>query len=122
MMATKKKTKEIKKKPLAYTHLDYISLLGKTRNKQKRCLLIDIANNDQLKSILECIQNVLDENIPISKKQVGQLRKHKSMLRKYRYGRFTKDQRKQLLKQSGGFLNALLPIATSFLGSILGIK
>jgi hypothetical protein len=112
--------KKGKKKPCAYLHADYLSLLGKTKNKHKRSQLIDIANNGQIKAILECAQNILDEYIPLSKKDIDRLRKHKSMLRKFNYTKLNNEQRKQLLKQNGGFLNVLLPIATSILGSLLG--
>lgn len=119
-MTIKKKTNRKTKKPLAYVNSDYLSLLGKTKNKKKRDILIDIATNDQLKAILECIFNILDGSVLLSKTHIDKLKKHKSVLRKHRNDKLSTEQRKLLLKQKGGFLNVLLPIASGILGSILG--
>lgn len=110
-----------KKKPLAYLHADYLSLLGKTRNNRKRSLLIDVANEAQIKAILECAQNILDAYVPVSKKDINRLSKHKNILRKFRESKLNNQQRKQLLKQNGGFLNVLLPIATGIISSLFGL-
>lgn len=116
----KSKEKKRKRKPWAYLHADYLSLLGKTKNKRKRIQLIDLANNEQIKAIQECAQNVLDGYVPLRKKDVRRLTKHKTILRRFNETKLSSEQRKQLLKQNGGFLNVLLPIATSLL-SALGI-
>jgi len=110
--------KKEKRKPLAFTHADFLSLLGKTKNRIKRCQLIDMATSSQINSILECIQNILDRGLPLSKKDVNRLRKHKTIMRNVRHTKLNTNQRKELLKQKGGFLNALLPIATTFLSAL----
>jgi len=108
------------KKFFAKCNLDYLSVLGKTKSKKKRDLLIDIATNDQVKAIEECINNILDGNVKLSKLEIDQLKKYKCLLRKHRNTKLTIKERKHLLKQRGGFLNVLLPIASGILGSIFG--
>ena len=115
-----KSDRKKKKKPWAYLHADFLSLLGKTKNKQKRKQLLDIANNEQIKAIQECAQNVLEGHIPLAKKDVKRLSKHKNILRTVRGAKLNNEQRRKLMMQNGGFLNVLLPIATTVL-SALGI-
>ena len=120
LLAMKSKEKKKRRKPWAYLHADYLSLLGKTKNKRKRIQLLDLANSEQIKAIQECAQNVLEGYIPLRKKDIQCLSKHKTILRRFREMKLSPDQRKELLKQNGGFLNILLPIATGVL-SALGI-
>ena len=114
----RKNNRKKKSKPLAVMHSDYLSLLGKTKNRKKRTQLIDYGNREQIDAVKECAHNVLEGSVPVTKNDIQRLKKHKTALRNFASPRLPLYQKKAILKQSGGFLNLLLPIAMSALGSL----
>ena len=87
--------------------------------KKKRSLLIDYAGKDDLDAICQCIFNVLSGNIRISGTTFNKLKKHKKTLRYLMNRGVNNQQRKKVLKQKGGFLPFLLPLAVKLLGGIV---
>lgn len=96
-----------------------ISNLPKLKNlinltpKKRRDLLVK-ANLQFIKSIVECVENVMSGNIQLKKKCKDKLKKYKAVLRKI----FNSDNKlkvkKEIIVQNGGaFLPALLvPVIT----------
>ena len=64
----KKKKVVPKKKPSvkALRHTTFLSLLGSTKERNRRNLLIEYAGKDDLDAICQCIFNLLSGNIKVS--------------------------------------------------------
>lgn len=119
---TRRKTVDIKrkKKPLALQHRDYLTLLSKSKNVNRRKKLIDAGENSEIKAVAECVKNIVNGNVPLTKSQLTKLKKHRTVLRDLTKNVRTPTKSKKLLKQHGGFLNLLLPIALNALSGLFG--
>lgn len=106
--------------PLAIKHKDYLTLLSKTKQANRRHKLVDAANKSEINAVTECIKNILNGNVPLGKSQLKQLRKYKTTLRSLANKCLATKEKKRVLKQRGGFIATLLPIALSALGSLFG--
>lgn len=111
---------KVLKKSKAIKNLHYLKLLRDTKKHPKQKLLIEFADKSQIDAIIECIINILQGRIPITQKHKKQLVKHKDDLRKLAKKKTTTKTRKKVLKQKGGLLGAVLPLAVGALSSILG--
>ncbi len=107
-------------KSTAVEHADYLSLIGKTKSKCKRAQLIEYASKEQINAIAECIDNVLRGIVPLNGNETKYLRKYKRAMRIVGDKKIPMKEKKRTLKQSGGFLSALIPIASAILGPLLG--
>lgn len=110
-----------KKKPRIYEHQDLISLLLKLRTKEKRAKLIGLLNREQINTICEIFFNFLSQNLTTDNKVLNKLRKFKSLIRKVGAKSTGIKIKRALLgsKKGGGVLSILLPIAASFIGSLI---
>lgn len=71
--------------------------------------LLKKANTKLIKSIVECIENVLKGNIHLKKENTKKLQKHKSVLRKiYNSDNKLRDKKQLIIQNGGGFLPVLL--------------
>jgi hypothetical protein len=96
-----------------------------TANLRRRKQLLKSASAEELKSLCECAFNIILKNVPISPKQLAQLKKPKTRKLVYQLAdkRIPLEQKRELVVQSGGFLGlaALLgPIIASFIGGAIG--
>ena len=105
--------------PLAIKHKDYLTLLAKTKKSQTRKKLIDAGDKGQIGAVTECIKNIVEGNVPLSREKLRYLQRYKTVLRKLAEncrGKKNPTQfRQKLLKQHGGFLPFLMPLAISAL-------
>lgn len=118
-----KRVKRPAKLPLAIKHQDYLTLLSKTKNPASRKKLIDAGDNGQIGAVAECIQNIVDGNVPLSREHLRYLQRYKNVLRRLAdkcRGKKKKEYRQKLLKQNGGFLPFLVPLAVKALGGLFG--
>lgn len=117
----KPKRKGVKKHkdPLAVKHKEFLYLLSKANNKKRRINLIDAADSKEIRAVSECIHNILSGNVSVTKKQIDNLRRYRHALRTLSSRCFPMKKKKEILKQKGGFLGALLPIALSAVGGLL---
>lgn len=110
----------------AYKRRDFLNLLGKSKTKHRRNLLIELADRGELNAVCECIDNVLRGNVRLPRSKINKLNKYKKHLRLLTKKRLSNKKRKATLKQHGGFLSILLPTALSLLSTIakplLGLK
>lgn len=109
---------KIPKSSLVVKHKDYLNLLSKSKDKNRRNKLIDAANNNEIRAISECVMNIIEGNVHISKPQLKQLKQHKKVLRLIAKRCSSTKQKRSALKQKGGFLPALLPMALKALGGL----
>ena len=97
-------------------HKDFLTLLGKSKQKRRRN--ISLANNGELKAIIECIINVLYGNVPSKKKDHSKLKRFKKSMRQVVRKAEPMKYKREILQQKGGFLGSLIPIALTALTSL----
>ena len=95
---------------------------NETRPASERDSLIDTVTSDQMKG-LQCVtRGVLKNRIPVQEKEVNILRPYEKSLKKFCGGGLcgTLKQKRQFLKQKGGFFPFLVPIiAKAAIGGIV---
>lgn len=103
------------------TDIKRLSRMNCTDRKSflKRC------NRDFVDCICECTKNLLRGNVYITPQQYKNLKPHKEILRKLSNKKLSNKHRRELLvKQTGGFLPALLAplvgLASSLIGGLIG--
>lgn len=117
---TNNKKNKKKTGPLTHKHRDYLSLLARTGNKSRRNQLIDAGTGSQIKAISECIHNIIFGNVPLEEHEKDALRKYKHVLTALAQKCQPVYKKKTMLKQKGGFLQYLIPVALSALSSLFG--
>ena len=108
------------KKTLALKHKDFLTLLGNSKQRKRRNALIELGTNEEIDSISECILNILQGKVKLKSQEIKKLQKIKQYLRLLANKKCSIKKRKTLLKQKGGFLAALIPLAISAVTSLLG--
>ena len=95
------------------SHLPKLKSLVKSTPRKRRELL-EKANLQFIKSIVECVKNVMSGNVQLKKKCKEKLKKYKSILRKIFNSEKKLKVKKEIIVQNGGaFLPALLaPVIT----------
>jgi hypothetical protein len=106
-------------KSKAVKHKDFLSLLSKSKSKKRRDQLIDLATKNEICAIIECVYNFLKGRVKHSHDQKQKLARYKNALRKVAQHKGSVKNSKQIIKQEGGFLPALIPLALGAIGKIL---
>lgn len=89
-------------------HLPVLKELAITTPK-KRLKLLEAANLELIKSIVECVENVLKGNVTLKKKCINKLKKFKTILHKiFNTGKKLTQKKKIIVQNGGAFLPALL--------------
>lgn len=101
-------------------HLPLLQTIQTAKPKVRKQIL-EKADESLIKTILECIHNVLRGNVPLEPKQKNKLKKHKSTLRNLVKSKSSiKNKRKVIVQSGGAFLPALLlPVVTAALSHFL---
>lgn len=89
-----------------------------TRDRNK---LLKSCDCEVVYCLCECAKNLLKGRIPLTKRQLNNLRRWKKCLRTLSVKHPSLKQKKKVL-QKGGFLGALLAPVLSFLGGLIGNK
>lgn len=99
--------------------LPLLEILTKVNSKSRK-KIIKSCDLQLTEAILECVFNVLRQNIQLEKTHMNKLRKHKKTLRKLVNSKQKLNKKRDLLIQSGGsFLPIILtPIVSYFLDKI----
>ena len=109
-------------------NLAYLAMISnRNRNRKHRDFLIDNASNEQIDAVQQLIKDFLKtKSPPISKPTLKRLAKEKYYL--YQLAESNRkvpiERKKAIVKQRGGFLGALIPLAAKTLlptvtGSVL---
>ncbi len=101
-------------------HKDYLTLLSKAKGVKRRRLLIDLANQDEIKALSECFQNTLAGNVRLKSEEKKKLKRHRNTLRQVASKATSTRHKKKILQQKGGFLPMLLRAIGSVLPALLG--
>jgi hypothetical protein len=96
--------------------MDYLTLLSKSKHAGRRAKLIDAGDKHQIRAVAECVNNIVKGNVPLNKTQFTKLKKHRIALREVVTS--CSNKQRSLLKQKGGFLPMLLPIAINALSGL----
>lgn len=85
-----------------------------TTTSKKRRKILEDTSLELIKSIVECIENVLKGNVVLKKKCLNKLKKYKSILHKiFSTGQKLTQKKHIIVQNGGGFLPALLvPLIT----------
>jgi hypothetical protein len=94
-------------------------LLLKTATPKLRKVIISNSNSELIKSIAECILNVLYGNVTVTECGKRKLRKHKTVLRTLADKRVPLTRKKEIIVQRGGFLLPLLGAVLPALATLL---
>jgi hypothetical protein len=98
-----------------YHHLHVL----KTAKPQLRRAIIKNCNSELVKTISECVLNVLRDNLQLSACQKKRLRKFKGPLRALADKNVSLPAKKRILNQRGGFLVPLLGAILPTLASLI---
>lgn len=97
--------------------LELIKLISKTKQPKP---LIKKCSKSEIKTLCECVLNVIYGNIPLTKTQKSRLSPYKESLRKLSNKKTPLYKKKKILIQKGeGFLSILLPAAISVISSLI---
>lgn len=107
--------------PRICEHKDLISLLQKLKTKKKKSTLISILSREQINAICEIFFNFLRRNLTTDLKVIKKLKKFKPLIQKIGSKSTRLRVKRTLLgsKRGGGVLSILLPIAASFIASLV---
>ena len=98
---------------------DFLKLLTKCTPAQRKAIL-KTADDGLVKTICECVLNVLKETVPVSRPAKRKLLKHKKSLIALAEKSTPLNKKKKILVQhAGNFLSILLPPVLRVLSSIL---
>jgi len=97
-----------------------LEVLSKAHKPQREAIL-STATSDQITCICDCCNNILKENIPLTRSELQKLKRYQSFIRYLAQDRNPRKfkQKKEYLIQSGGFLPVLLAPILGAVGSIL---
>lgn len=97
--------------------VECLKLLGKS---QRKSAILKSCPNSLIKSVCECVLNLLKGNLPISKQVKTRLTPYKRTLRKLAQKKVPLFKKRRLLIQKGeGFLSLLIPAAVSVLSTLI---
>ena len=96
-----------------------LNTISKIKNIKKRTKIIREAEDCVIDAISEIAKNCLNGNIPLKTCDFEKLSKYHLILK--RLSRKSKaGQRKNLIIQTGGFINLLIPAALALISSVVG--
>ena len=106
-------------------NIELLKLLKKCKNKNQIKVVLELADNDLIRCICDCTNNILLGNVKLSKKNKKNLEnkaKHMRELLKPKKG--IKKKRKYLIQHGGFILPALLTpiigLASGLIGEVVG--
>lgn len=97
----------------------YLNLLAKSKNKSRRNALIDLATKSEINSVCECLLNALENNFEIPAFIKKGLKRKKRNVHATLIKSSSIKRKKHNLKQIGGFLTSLIPLAIQVASALL---
>lgn len=97
---------------------NYLCLLSNCKNKLRRAIVSN-SNREQIYSVCECILNVSNGNVKLSKDDFAKLKKYNKNFKSLLDRKSNLKEKKKLLIQRGGFLQFLIPAVISGISSIV---
>lgn len=97
----------------------HLKILEKAKPSERRALL-KVAHPELIKTLCECVHNLLKGNVPLKGSLKKKLHPHKNNLRKIQSNKYTLGQKKKFLIQKGGFLPLLLSVLAPAISGLVG--
>ena len=94
-------------------------LVSKNCTKLNQNDLLKRAKGPFINKICECILNIIEGRVKISKEDLEKLKPYKNLFRKLTKKNIKIKEKKKLIIQKGGFLQILIPAIISGLASII---
>ena len=98
---------------------EFLKLMAESKSPKRRKLLVDWASNKDIDAISEIALNTLNGNIKLTPNIYRKIKKHKKIIRLLASTKPKINQKKKIIKQSGGFLPFLIPAAISAVSNLL---
>ena len=92
-----------------HARISELKLLSSCKTKLRNAILTN-SDSELVKVLRECVYNVLNGNVKVSKNVNTKLNKYKTVLRKFVYDKGSLNSKRKFLVQKGGFLQYLLPV------------
>lgn len=92
---------------------------SKNKNARQRAAIIDTLSPVQMKSVGRAVGAFLNSEYKLPKARIKQLIRDKQFVEAIMRGKGPLETRKKILKQKGGILPALLPLAVKTLGPMV---
>lgn len=99
-------------------NIDFLKLLCR-KNPGLRSKILRGCDNDLIRCLSDCCQNIIKGNVPLNPSQTKALRRHRDTIRTVAKKRVALKDKRQLLLQKGGALPALLIPILSIASTIL---
>ena len=109
--------KKIKKHSQVLKNKMFLEMLAKS-DKTRRNKIIEMMNAKELRAINEIFKNLLIGHIPVNNAFLKKIKSKKNIMRKFVYNSPSDKKKKTLLRQSGGILPLILPLAIKLLTKI----
>jgi hypothetical protein len=97
-------------------HADFLMRLARARSKHVRLVLLTNATKEQLLQVVEICNNILNNKVFLSGKQIKKLVPHQDFMKKLAATKTIEYARKLLIDYSGPWLESLF---TPFLNAIV---
>lgn len=94
--------------------------LATTREGKNKQALLRALDPKVIQILAQIASNIVNGDIKITESQRKKLTRYKDILRKLRDNKNIHTRRRILIRQKGGFLPFLIPLAASALGGVLG--
>lgn len=96
-------------------------LANRSTPRQQFISLIKTATKDQIRSLYECILNLLHRAVPLSRYELNRVQNFKTFLYKLIDNKISDARKKRMIIQKGGFFPAIIgPILAAIAGSVAG--
>lgn len=99
-------------------NLAVLKILVRAGPKQRKAILCK-ANNDLVGAIAEIALNTLKGNLPLKPSQYRTLKRKKGVIKKLSDRKVSLKKKKQVIRQSGGFVGSLLGAAIPLLANLI---
>ena len=106
-------------KSKAVSRKEFLKLLSESKSPKRRKLLADWASKRDIEAVSEIALNTLKGNIKLAPSHFKKLKRKQKALRCLASKKLGIQKKKQILKQHGGFLPALVPIAMGVAAEII---
>lgn len=97
-----------------YNYLKLLSNLTPCRQKA----ILKNADKDLVDTFSECALNLIAGNVNLPHESRNKIAKHRATIRQLASKRVSRDKKRKILIQRGGFLGAILPTIIGIIGSL----
>lgn len=98
---------------------DFLNLLAKSNTPRRRRLLTEWADKADMDALSEISFNTLKGNIKLSPQMHKKLKRYRGAIRTLASKKSSLSKKKSVVKQHGGFMSSLIPLALAAVTSLV---